>query len=346
MTRSQDRSRRCWTLVAVAVRIARAIGLDQETSSYSPFETELRRRLWHQLRLLDVFCSVDRGTCPIILPSSFTTRLPSKVNDNDFDEHSPVITEICPQSITDTSLGLLSYQAIDVAQELVVTQDTIQDAEIWQRRMDMASRFYEHARDNYVQFCDAADPFHCLILAVAKTMVSSMMLRAIRPDQGDITLQQPRADDPRVLNIAVSCLKASEEVYTNPETQQWGWMIWIQWHALAVALSGLCAIREEDLVREAWVWVEAAFARYQSEIADAADGMLWTPMKKLYEKARAFRSESVVDSSAGATFSQNESSLLASGLALGDMLSPLHADADMLEQMMNEAVRMDRVVTG
>lgn len=264
------------------------------------------------------------------------------VNDGDFDEHSSTVSESCSQAITDTSLGRLSYDAIEVAQQLVITQTTFLDAGLWQRRMEVASRFREHVHDSYMRLCNLSNPFHRLVHAVARTMVYSIMLRAVRPSQSDVTLQPPRVDDPRVLSIAVRCLRASEEAYIDSGTRRWGWMVWIQWHALAVALAGLCVIREKELVQEAWIWVEAAFARYPSNIADAAEGMLWTPMKKLYQKALAFQRESVVEISRDSTLSyDNLPPFVSSDLALDGVDSSLHIDPELLERMVNDAAVMD-----
>ena len=54
MFRHEERSRRSWTLSALAVRIAHAHGLHSAKASHDTFTTELRRRLWHQLRVLDL----------------------------------------------------------------------------------------------------------------------------------------------------------------------------------------------------------------------------------------------------------------------------------------------------
>lgn len=60
--RVSDVSRRCWTMTALVVRIARGIGLHRENPNDSPFLKEIKRRLWHQIRVLDTFSAADRGT--------------------------------------------------------------------------------------------------------------------------------------------------------------------------------------------------------------------------------------------------------------------------------------------
>lgn len=116
-----------------------------------------------------------------------------------------------------------------------------------------------------------------------------MLLQAVRPEQEGMQVSLPRADNPEVLRIVVNCLKVGEELYTDPQFQKWVWMVWLQWRALIVALAGLCSIRDTSLATEAWIWVEAAYARYPRLIADATSGMLWRPMVRLYQKANMFK---------------------------------------------------------
>lgn len=330
----------------MAVRTARAMGIDHEIPFHSPFEKEIRRRLWHQLRLLDIYTSSDRGTEPVITPSSFTTPWPSMINDSDFDEHSLAVPAIHPRAVMDTSLGCLTYDGVDVAQQLATTELPSPDADAWQHRMDLASQFAERIRENYIQFCNLADPYHRLIHGVAKTMVYSMMLSAVRPGQKAPSTPPPRVDDPKVLNIAVSCLRASEEVYSDEETQQWRWMVWVQWHALAVALAGLCSIQSPELVGEAWIWVDAAFARFPSSIADEADGMLWTPMKNLYLRAQMFQSHTTKSSTLDTSLSQ-ESRLSQPAVTTAHQVSPsLEAILSETGAMINNPYMMDCYSSG
>lgn len=90
-SRLTDPSRRPWTLTALVARVAQGMGLQHEQPEHNPSEKELRRRLWHQVRVLDAFSSIDRGS-EILLPHScFSTPPPSNVNDKGFDESTDLI---------------------------------------------------------------------------------------------------------------------------------------------------------------------------------------------------------------------------------------------------------------
>lgn len=287
--RSIDKTRRSWTLVTVAIRIARGMNLHHESPSRSLYQNELRRRLWHNLRLLDIFCTFDRGSEPLIGPDSYTTPMPRNINDSDFDEKSERIPEPTQPRLTEMSFGRLHFEAINVWQHLLTTSAPPPAMDIWQHRIQLVWQYGEHARKTCLHLCDQSNPFHRFMQSASRFTVCSMLLQAVRPEQDNSLVLLPRADNPEVLRIAVNCLKVGEEFQTDPQFQKWVWMVWLQWRALVVALAGLCSIRDTLLAAEAWVWVEAAYARYPRLIADASSGMLWRPMVRLCQKANMYK---------------------------------------------------------
>ncbi|KAK5166946.1 uncharacterized protein LTR77_007675 [Saxophila tyrrhenica] len=283
--RMYEGSRRAWTLTALAVRIAQSIGIDRENVPRSPYVTEIRRRLWAFVRFLDIYAALDRGTEPLIAGSSVPKA--KNTNDADFDENSTSIPEY--EAITDMSYAQLIYDALESTVRLTIPTDKVAD-ETWQKRMEVAEKFEATVRDKYWGYVDEKDPVQRLLLQVSRSMASSMKLRAVRPlNNNNVSSGTPRIDSPYVLQIAVDCLRNSEIIQSDPETTQYRWLVWVQWHAIAVALAGLCSIRDTDLAAEAWLHVEQSYARNIRVVADARTGMLWKPIEKLYRKASAFR---------------------------------------------------------
>lgn len=276
-----------WTLAALAIRIARAMGLHCETAGRTPYDTELRRRVWHGVRFLDAYCAHDRGTEILTLPESFTTPLPSNINDDEWDEFS---IEIKPHAtgLTDSSFGLLTYAATATTQRLNVSEISA-SGDTWQQRLEIAQHFCADVQDRFLKYCDMSIPFHRLIYGVSRSVSTAMILRAVRPMQRHISSVPPRVDSPYVLQIAVDSLRESERVYDNSNEDKWRWMVWVPWHPLAVALAGLCSIRSTELAETAWPIVERALRKHSQDVADTRNGMLWRPIEKLYRKAKTFR---------------------------------------------------------
>lgn len=83
--RNQDDSRTSWSLTVLVFHIARAMGLHRDGTAFglAPFETELRRRLWWQIVILDSRASDHQGFGPISYHAASDTRLPLNVDDAD-----------------------------------------------------------------------------------------------------------------------------------------------------------------------------------------------------------------------------------------------------------------------
>ncbi|GKZ33049.1 hypothetical protein AbraIFM66950_002768 [Aspergillus brasiliensis] len=65
---AHDRSRRAWTMLSLALRIAQSLFLDKADPPFtvSALERQIRERLWHVISLLDVQASFDRGSAPMV----------------------------------------------------------------------------------------------------------------------------------------------------------------------------------------------------------------------------------------------------------------------------------------
>lgn len=87
--RTEDSSRKMWSLFGLALRTAHALRLhnDEINEELSPFEREMRRRVWHNMRRIDILVSLDRGTYPC-LPVNTMVKLPLNLDDSNFDFHT------------------------------------------------------------------------------------------------------------------------------------------------------------------------------------------------------------------------------------------------------------------
>ena len=82
----RDQSQICWAMTSVAIRIAQAMKLDQDGSqlNLNSFESEIRRRVWWFIVALDWRSAEGSGDDLMIHQGSFSTRMPSNINDADF----------------------------------------------------------------------------------------------------------------------------------------------------------------------------------------------------------------------------------------------------------------------
>ncbi|KAF2161749.1 hypothetical protein M409DRAFT_27806 [Zasmidium cellare ATCC 36951] len=313
--RITDRSRRAWTMTGLVVRIAHGMGLHREIGTDSPYMKEIKRRLWHQIRVLDAFSAVDRGTELLVQMSTSDTPLPSNVNDSEFNESTEIITNR-EEGLSDMTFNLMAHWATTLTMKLLTPEESGSKGQTWQQRLDSSLSLGKQLREKYLQYCDLSIPFHRFLYTVGNSMAASSVLRAVRPMQKHVSSVPPRVDSPFVLQLAVNSLKESESTHVDPETEGWRWIFWVQWHALAVALAGLCSIRDNELASTAWQYVDKAYERHARHVADSRSGMLWKPIEKLYKKASAFRDGATATTATTTTTTSPRHSMSISALTI------------------------------
>lgn len=99
----------CYVLLGVAVRLALRMGLhrdpDKVCGQMTPFEGEMRRRLWNILWQIDLLASFHIGLPSMVESIDSDCQLPRNLNDSDFDENC---TEL-PPSRPETEITSMSY---------------------------------------------------------------------------------------------------------------------------------------------------------------------------------------------------------------------------------------------
>ena len=106
--RSRDAETGIWILGGIITRLAMRIGLHRDSKPYasiSPFQGEMRRRIWNYIRSADVLLSYACGLPSMIKALSCDTALPSSLFDEEFD----VDTRVLPPSRPTTELTPMSY---------------------------------------------------------------------------------------------------------------------------------------------------------------------------------------------------------------------------------------------
>lgn len=90
---------RCWLTLGLAIRIAQSIGLhvEREQARTHPclgyIDLEIQRRTWYSLYVLDRLLSVQLGRPSAIRNHDCTVRLPSRMDDADFDVYRDLIPQ-------------------------------------------------------------------------------------------------------------------------------------------------------------------------------------------------------------------------------------------------------------
>ena len=297
--RHQDDTGFVWTLTGLAIRIAQSLGLHRDGTQFglTPFETEMRRRIWWQVIILDVRAAEDHGTDPSITEDSFDTKLPLNVNDADLDPEALVMPEE-RIGCTEQTFCLIRYEVSFTMRRL--TWISPGPSRCRQRQLNTSveekeaiiEKCHKYLEEKYLQYCDMSVPLYWVTATVARLIMSKMWLIVHHPfRRADAGANLPQETKDRLFVTCVEVLEFSRLLQTEQSTIKWGWLFrtYVQWHSVAYILSELCIRTKGETVDRAWTAIDAVFADWGGVIVASKRGMLWKPLRKLTAKARAAR---------------------------------------------------------
>ncbi|CAD6573380.1 MAG: hypothetical protein ASARMPRED_006024 [Alectoria sarmentosa] len=301
--RRSDETRYVWTLTGLLIRLAQGLGVHRDGQQFglSPFETEMRRRLWWQISSLDNRASEDQGSDPSIVEQSFDTKFPLNINDEDIDP-SMKETPKEHEGATQMTFDLIRYSMGTTVRRLTYapagegrckTMSASQGIEDKERMIDNLHQYLER---KYLQHCDMSVPLHWVAATVARLILAKMWLVVHHPfSRLDAGAGLPQETKDRLFCTSLEVIEFSRLLETEKTTLRWGWLFrtYVQWHALAFVLSQLCTRTIGSDVDKAWMIIEAVFENWGGNVTSNQRGMLWKPLRKLMAKARLERSKAL-----------------------------------------------------
>lgn len=226
-----------WTLLGLAVRIARGMRLhrDGDGASWDAFHAEMRRRLWRQLVVLDVNMSNNRASEPLISDGSFTTTMPLNIDDHDFDqESSQPIKE--RTGTTEMILPLTYMSGLNILRTLNHAHSSVQ------AKADLADTFSDKLESTYLGLSGdtkGGDPpnGHEWLAYLSGQLMSLMMWLVV---QYPLRSHAPNPDDfpkSQALRTAVALLILKDRIERESSAScfLWWFRMFVPWHTLAVA---------------------------------------------------------------------------------------------------------------
>lgn len=293
--RVHNDSRASWVLTAMLLRLAQAYNLiqDGDGSQHTPYEAEMRRRLWWQVVVLDIRASGDRGTEAMIDLDMCNTRLPLNINDDDF---SPESTAFPPERTggSDVTFSLCAAESSSIflwvghAQARFSRSTPHQsEEEIVAKAQRLEQTFILNHDANHYQSALAAGLVRLITLKLWLFMQYPIHLRA-----NIATSRWPKVSREAILQTAVGVMELHEhkhDTFKKDERFRWWAATYVQWHPLAVALAELCVQTRGPLVERAWKVIETVYPNWALVVADSKRGALWRPIRKLYKKSKGAR---------------------------------------------------------
>jgi hypothetical protein len=301
--RRHDDSKFVWSLTGLALRIAQSLGLHRDGTKFglSPFDTEMRRRLWWQVCVLDNRASEDHASDPSILDFSFDTEFPLSVNDEDLDPEATEFPQPQP-GVSEMTFCLIRYEICFLTRKLTYVPPgptPCKETGIWLTLEEKEKLVREHAQHlevKYLQYCEDAGPLYWVAATIARLIIAKMSLVIYHPltqPGKPSSLSQDIKD--RLFISSIEIIEYSTILESEASTKQWGWLFhtYIQWHAIAYILGELCIRPNSPVVTRAWRAIDTVFEDWGRAVTHTKRGMLWQPMRKLMAKARWKREENM-----------------------------------------------------
>lgn len=283
-----------WAEAAVVVRVAQSQGIHRDGTEFnlSPFETEIRRRLWWHICTLDMLASEDQGTDTQIKPDMFDTRLPSNVDGHDL---VPGMTELPAEKkgYTDITLCIINCEIATSISQLSPSFGQNSSMSISDREAHiktLASRL----QDRYMDHFDLGVPIQWMVATIGRLMLSKVWLGIHiqnAPRNANKSVSARYLADP-IFQTAVEITEFTYFFQENETTAHFAWLArsYKQWHALAYVLSELCVRDISPETDHAWNVVAKMYRKCVKE-APETYAMFQKPLSRLMERAAASRAE-------------------------------------------------------
>lgn len=286
-----------WTLSGVALRISQRIGLHRDGSAFglTAFETEMRRRIWFQLVLIDATSAQFCGVAPSPSIATADTQPPTNANDSDLD---PRMTEPVPERsgatemifcLTRSEFGNWlrrwgkKYGNFDSPWAFLSSSSIS-----LQEKDEAIDEFESLVEGKFLRFCDSSIPLHLTTTAMARSAIHYARLTAHHPRQyrdSNIHISQPEKDI-----IYENCLRMAEYAQfaqTNPSIQKFVWHMvnHMPWDAMILMLSEMRNRSDPEEKSKVWQIIGDIYSRYLRQMTRTAHVPLLNALQNLIVKA-------------------------------------------------------------
>ncbi|KAI1074379.1 putative C6 transcription factor [Whalleya microplaca] len=279
-----------FVLSGIAIRLARKMGLHRDGASlgFSPFETEMRRRLWWHLVHVDYRMADLLGTRPSMDLSCGDTKMPLNVDDEDLhpDMVDPplerkVITSIAI-CLTRCEIieSLRKYSTIcpgDVRWELLSSPNiTIA------KKDSVISQIEDQLEEKYLRYCDPSNLLHTFVSTMVRSSICKMRLFAHNPRRyANSPVKVPQSERDIVFTNAVKLLEYAALLHRgDPGLKKYMWLVGTiyLWNTILYVLIEVRHRRIGPEISRAWQLIEVILSHHP-KVFDETTGAVYKALR-------------------------------------------------------------------
>ncbi|KAF3390383.1 Bikaverin cluster transcription factor bik5 [Penicillium rolfsii] len=283
------------TEVAIKIALRNNLHRDGLELKMTPFEVEIRRRLWWQIYILDVRTAEDSGSDPHILSDSFNTQLPSNINDASLHPDMSEMPQVDPGR-TEMSFALVRFEGSNFARRIVFSdkfcQENSYDILSASEKCAAINKFREEIEQRYLSHLDKGIPVDFITAASIRLILVKLKL----------TVNKPRTRQNQHLIMQSSFRKTCVEILERARLlrryekgKQWLWLFqtYIEWDALCYLFIHLSLVPAGDDVQSAWCAANDIYDHWKHH-SDTCLDRRWRNIEE--QRSRALHARELVQS--------------------------------------------------
>ncbi|KAI1455343.1 fungal-specific transcription factor domain-containing protein [Annulohypoxylon moriforme] len=299
LLRRHDSPRFVWMMTGLAIRMGQALGLQRDGSRFlnlTPYEIEMRRRVWWALCAVDVRASEDQGTDLTITQGSFDTRFPLNINDSDIDPETKE-TPKEREGLTDMTFSIVFSGQINVTQKLMAL--SLKDGT---SRLEEQSRLLNELdiqlERTYLQYShDTDNVSYWVSVTITRLLIAKMSLIIyfpvfFCPHEENSDSETLRA---KLFIAAIEVAEYNHALNAERACRNWRWLFqtYTHWYSIVYMLIEATRRPWSPSVERAWVALHSRWLipaqQNTSVAADNPNINFWVPLRKLMAKVRRHR---------------------------------------------------------
>jgi hypothetical protein len=293
VARRHESPRFVWMMSGIAIRMAQYLGLQRDGARFkhmTPYEIEMRRRVWWVVCNLDLRASEDQGTDLTITTGSFDTKIPLNIDDEDIDPDTKEMPT--PRDrLTSMSMACVVAEICNIMLKMMAI-GARDDPSNQERQTLLLEEMYQKGEQGYLRYTEAAGgTAYWVTVALARLVLAKMTLIVFLPILFPSSSNRP-SDEIRT-KLLVSAIEVAESNHTLNSDQafrQWRWLYQshTHWHAIVYLLIEIPRRHWSPIVERAWIalhstWLIPAQTPVNKYLR------IWVPLRRLIAKARKHR---------------------------------------------------------
>ncbi|CAG8254376.1 unnamed protein product [Penicillium salamii] len=287
-----------WMMTGLAIRMGQALGLHRDGSHFdhlSPYEVEIRRRVWWVLCILDVRASEDQGMDYTIPSAGFDTKIPLNLNDSDLDPQSK---EMPPErdSLTDMSVARVSFGICEVTRQMMA-HGFQEKAPTPEKQSSLLDDMFQGVEREYLRYAtDSENITYWAIVIVTRLVMAKMSLLVYLPllfctSKEDFS-EELRA---RLLVSGIEVAEYNHALNSERACRQWRWAFqtYTHWYSIVFMMLEISRAPWSPISERAWVALHSVWLIPTRSHMDK-DLRIWIPLRKLMSNARKHRQAEII----------------------------------------------------